>query len=290
MMTKARQFAQPGLFVDGAAAGHSLQWSLTGDPARVRAVLAALDPHDAVIGLGAPLVAALGGSVPGLKGFQALDGTVSMPSTQTALWAYITDATPGGAFARAETLESQLAGLFQLEESLPLFRYRDGRDLTGYLDGTANPEGDDADEAALIPNGDLAGGSFALVQRYLHYRSRFDRLAQSERDAIVGRRLSDNEEMEDAPETSHVKRTDQEGYEQPAFMLRRSMPWGTLLQQGLQFVAYTADLAVMDLVLRRMCGLVDGQVDALLRYTEAESGAYFYCPPIKNGRLNLTGL
>ncbi len=171
-----------------------------------------------------------------------------------------------------------------------MFRYRDGRDLTGYKDGTANPPPEEAAAAALIAEGERAGGSFALVQRYVHFRNRFNRLTEAERDDVIGRRLSDNEEMEDAPESSHVKRTDQEGFAEPAFMLRRSMPWGDLRNHGLEFIAFVADLAVQDLVLRRMCGLEDGQIDALLKFTQAETGAYYYCPPAKDGRLNLVGL
>jgi len=73
-------------------------------------------------------------------------------------------------------------------------------------------------------------------------------------------------------------------------MLRRSMSWGDLRSHGLEFIAFVADLDVVDLVLRRMCGLIDGQPDALLKYTEAETGGYYYCPPLKDGRLNLAGL
>jgi putative iron-dependent peroxidase len=73
-------------------------------------------------------------------------------------------------------------------------------------------------------------------------------------------------------------------------MVRRSMPWGDLRNHGLQFIAFVADLDVIDTVLRRMCGLSDGQPDALLEYTKAETGGYYYCPPLIDGRLNLVGL
>ncbi|MTJ80716.1 MAG: Dyp-type peroxidase [Telmatospirillum sp.] len=290
MEKKAIALAQPGLFVEGAVAGHSLEWTLSGDPREALAALATLDPAGAIIGIGAPLVAALERRVDGLRPFPEIAGSITMPSTQNALWAYVMDATPGEAFARAESLERQLRGPFALVESLPLFRYRDGRDLTGYKDGTANPEGDDAAATALIADGARAGGSFALVQRYVHYRSRFSRLSEAERDDVIGRRYADNEEMEEAPETSHVRRTDQEGYDEPAFMVRRSMPWGDLRTHGLQFVAFVNDLDIVERVLHRMCGLIDGRTDALLRFTAAETGGYYYCPPMADGRLDLSGL
>ncbi|MDR3440175.1 Dyp-type peroxidase [Telmatospirillum sp.] len=290
MTNKAAQFAQPGIFVEGAVAGHSLEWTLAGDAKEALAKLASLDNAGAVIGIGTPLVSALRRQMPGLLPFPELVGKASMPATQYALWALVTDQTPGGAFAQAEALNQHLEGPLQLAESQPLFRYRDGRDLTGYKDGTANPAGEAAAEAALIADGPRVGASFALVQRYVHFRSRFSRLPQEDRDDVIGRRLSDNEEMEDAPETSHVKRTDQEGYETPAFMVRRSMPWGDLRTHGLQFIAFAADLTVIDVVLRRMCGLIDGEADALLRFTQAETGSYYYCPPMRGGRLDLAGL
>lgn len=288
METSASEdLAQPGLFVENAMAGYSLEWTLSGNAGRALATLAALDPGGAVIGIGAPLVDAAGGQVPGLRAFNRLEGRAVMPATQRAVWAFITDDSPSAAFQRAETLTAALADDLTVADALPLFRYRDGRDLTGYRDGTANPKGGEARDAALIAEGDQAGGSFVLVQRYLHFRNRFARLAQADRDDVIGRRLSDDEEMEEAPDSSHVKRTDQEGFDQPAFMLRRSMPWGDPRRHGLQFIAFADDLERIDKVLRRMCGLEDGIADALLVHTQAETGSYYYCPPMRNGRLDL---
>jgi putative iron-dependent peroxidase len=289
-MEVVERLAQPGLFVEGAQAGISLEWALTGDAGKALATLASLAPGSAVIGIGSPLTKAVGKTVKCLRPFPALSGAASMPSTQQALWAYITDQTPGGAFQQAENLDRQLRKSFTLVESQPLFRYRDGRDLTGFKDGTANPPREDAAAVALIAEGERAGGSFALVQRYVHARERFFTLSENDQDDVIGRRLSDDEEFEEAPETSHVKRTDQEGFESPAFMLRRSMPWGDLRRHGLQFVAFVADLDIVDLVLRRMCGLIDGKTDALLTFTQAETGGYYYCPPLRDGHLDLSGL
>lgn len=289
-MDGVQGIAQPGLFIEGVQAGYNLEWTLDGDPAAALAALASLESHDAVIGVGAPLVAALGRSIPGLRPFVPLDGEASMPATQFALWAYVMEDTAGAAFDRAKELNRHLAGPFSLAECLPLFRYRDGRDLSGYKDGTGNPPPEEQAEAALIAAGAQAGGSFALVQRYVHFLNRFNPLPATERDDVIGRRLSDDEEFDEAPETSHVKRTDQEGYDEPAFMLRRSMPWGDLKTHGLQFVSFVASLDTIDLVLRRMCGLIDGKADALLKFTQAETGAYYYCPPMRNGRLDLVGL
>jgi putative iron-dependent peroxidase len=143
-MEAIERLAQPGLFREGAAAGQSLEWALKGDAKQALTALAGLDPDGAVIGIGASLVTALDKNIPGLRPFPALVGPVGMLSTQHALWAYVTDQTPGGAFLQAENLEKQLGHAFALTESRPLFRYRNGRDLTGYKDGTGNPPAEDA--------------------------------------------------------------------------------------------------------------------------------------------------
>ncbi len=110
MVERLEGLAQPGLFVEDAIAGFSLEWTLQGDPRQALAKLAALDPAGAVIGIGLPLVEGLGRSIPGLRAFPELDGQASMPSTQYALWALVTDPTPGGAFAQTEALHRQLDG------------------------------------------------------------------------------------------------------------------------------------------------------------------------------------
>ena len=68
------------------------------------------------------------------------------------------------------------------------------------------------------------------------------------------------------------------------------MPWGTVHEHGLYFVAYGASLDPFERVLRRMAGLDDGVVDGLTRFTRAVSGGYYFCPPLKDGALDLRAL
>ena len=79
------------------------------------------------------------------------------------------------------------------------------------------------------------------MQRWAHDLERFRRHSRDERDAIIGRRLSDNEEIEDAPESAHVKRTAQELFDPTAFMVRRSHPWASNEAQGLEFIAFAGE-------------------------------------------------
>jgi len=109
-------------------------------------------------------------------------------------------------------------------------------------------------------------------------------------DAMVGRRRSDNEELEDAPPSAHVKRTAQESFTPEAFVVRRSMPWTAGAQAGLLFVAFGHSFDAFEAQLRRMAGLDDGVVDALFQMSRPVTGAHFWCPPLRNGQLDLQAL
>jgi deferrochelatase/peroxidase EfeB len=160
---------QPALGAEPPAA-LSLEWRHRGDPAALWRTLQALHQPGAVLGLGAPLVQAVGVDVPGLRPFKRLQrGRFTMPATQADVWALVPGRDPGQVFERAEGLVAALAPHAALVQATPLFSYRQGHDLTGYKDGTENPTGDEAWAAALA--GD--GSSFVLVQRWLHFRDRF---------------------------------------------------------------------------------------------------------------------
>jgi len=125
------------------------------------------------------------------------------------------------------------------------------------------------------------------VQRWVHSLDRFASFSPEVRDHSIGRRLENNEEIADAPQTAHVKRTAQESFDPPAFMVRRSMPFRRESEHGLYFVAYGESLDRFERVLMRMAGLEDGIVDALLGFSRAVSGGYYWCPPMLDGRLDL---
>jgi porphyrinogen peroxidase len=239
------------------------------------------------VGIGEPLALALTSRIAGLRPFGAISGAgVSFPSIQGALWVSLGGDERGEVLDRALSLRRTMKG-FRLIEEVDTFRYREGRDLTGYEDGTENPKGDAAIEAAFVSEGPLAGGSFVAVQKYVHDLDRFTAFEAAARDQIIGRSFETNEEIPDAVASAHVKRSAQESFDPPAFMLRRSMPWGTVSEHGLYFVAFVSALDKFERVLRRMAGLEDGVVDGLLTITRAVSGGYYYCPPLDNGALDL---
>ncbi len=282
---------QPGILAPVPAQARYLTFSLATPDADPRPALAALcslvDGETTVAGLGASLLGALGRELPGLVAFPVVSGAgIDIPSTPAALWLWLRGADRGELLHRARTLEAALAPAFQLSDCVDAFRHGSGRDITGYEDGTENPEGEDALNAAFTPE----GGSFVAVQRWQHDLPAFDAMAPAVRDKAIGRRREDNEELADAPACAHVKRTAQESFSPEAFVLRRSMPWLDGANTGLYFAAFGHSLDAFTAQLRRMAGLDDGIIDALFRFTRPLTGAFFWCPPVKNGRLDLTGM
>jgi putative iron-dependent peroxidase len=251
-----------------------------------------------LVGIGADLVQALGAQVPGLKNFDALEGAgVSVASTPVALLCWLCGNDMGDLVLQTRLVKQALAPALRLSKVVDAFRHGQGpnghgRDLTGYEDGTENPQGVEAVEAALVQGAGpgLDGGSFMAVQQWLHDLNAFEAMTPIAQDHMVGRRRSDNQELDDAPESAHVKRTAQESFEPEAFVLRRSMPWAADEQAGLMFVALGKSFAAFEAQLRRMLGLDDAVVDAMFGMSQPISTAYFWCPPVMGGRLDLRQL
>jgi putative iron-dependent peroxidase len=265
------------------------------DPGPALAQLVDLpSPERTVIGIGEPLALALGARIPGLRAFPGVSGpSCSFPSTQAALWAFFAGEDATDLHDRSLAFARRLGDGFRTNEEVACFRYRDGRDLSGYVDGTENPTGDRALAAAIVTGAGpgLDGSTFVAAQRYVHELERLARLAPDARDAVIGRRLSDDTELAEAPAAAHVKRAAQETFDPPAFVVRRSMPWGVTDRHGLYFVAFGESLDRFERILRRMAGQEDGIVDALLGFTRAETGGYYFCPPVDDaGRLDLRAL
>lgn len=278
---------QPGILLPLPPLCRYLVFALEPD-ADVAAGLTALrqvaDGEHTVAGIGQAPLSAIGHKPPGLKPFPPLSGPgVDIPSTPAALWLWLRGDDRGELLHRSRHIEQTLAPVFRLQESWDGFKHDNGRDLTGYEDGTENPTGEAATAAAIAAD----GSSLVAVQRWLHNFSRFEAIQPEDRDNCIGRRRSDNEELDDAPESAHVKRTAQESFSPEAFLLRRSMPWADGMNAGLVFVAFGHTLDAFQAQMRRMIGLEDGIVDALFRFTRPVSGAYFWCPGMEGGKLKI---
>lgn len=284
---------QPGILVAPPAVGRYLFFSIipgTDIVAPLRAATDTINGDSAVLGLGPSLALALGRPIEGLVVAPHYAGAaVEVPSTSAALWLWLRGEDRGDLVHQTLALEQALAGGFRLDHVVDGFRYGPSRDLTGYEDGTENPKGAKAYEAAVVQGRGpgLDGSSFVAVQQWLHDFAAFEKMSPDEQDAMMGRRKSDNEELADAPPSAHVKRANQESFEPKAFVLRRSMPWAEGGRAGLMFVAFGKSFAAFDVQLKRMVGADDGIVDALFKFTRPVSGAYFWCPPMQAGRIDL---
>jgi putative iron-dependent peroxidase len=246
-----------------------------------------------VVGVGHSLAVALGREIEGLKVFPSnISSKDDVPSTPADLWVWLRGEDRGELFHLARVIERALTPAFQLIQVIDAFRYGRGLDLTGYEDGTENPKDDAAIEACSVSRSGpgLDGSSFVAVQQWVHDLDKFERMPSDEQDNSIGRRKSDNEELKDAPESSHVKRTAQESFEPEAFVLRRSMPWADEHKGGLVFVAFGKSFYAFEAQLNRMVGNEDGTSDALFRFTRPVTGSYFWCPPLKHERLDLSAL
>jgi len=296
---------QPGILDGIPRVARYVLFTMAGEQQTVQAIKDALqrasplvNGEDVVIGIGPTLVKALGGEIPGLHEFPDFSGQVRVPATPGQLWCWVRGDDLGELLHVTRRLQKSLAPVFNLRHVIDAFRHRHdetsglARDLTGFEDGTENPKGEDALQAAFVhgQGEGLDGASFVAVQQWVHDFDAFEALSEQEQDHAIGRRLSDNEEIEDAPASAHVKRTAQEDFDPPAFVLRRSMPWLASTQAGLMFVAFGRSLDAFEAQMRRMVGLDDGIVDGVFRLSKPVSGAYYWCPPMRSGQLDLRRL
>ncbi len=164
------------------------------------------------------------------------------------------------------------------------YRYRDSRDLTGFIDGTENPKTWEAGEVALIPNGAAgAAGSYAITMRWVHDLDRFHALPVHEQEQVIGRTKSDSVELDDAdkPPSAHISRVVIEEGGEELEIYRRSVPYFGMQQHGLYFVAFSASRHRYDAMLARMFGTSgDGEHDRLTEFTKPVSGSFWFVPSL----------
>jgi putative iron-dependent peroxidase len=191
----------------------------------------------------------------------------------------------------------QISALFansvELVEQTKGFRYLDGRDLTGFVDGSTNPMGMKKHQVALVgkEDPDFAGGSYIHIQRYRHQLRRWENLDVLDQEKVIGRTKIKNQPFAASkkPPTCHIRRTalaDTEG--KKLEILRQSMPYGHMKTQGLFFISCCKNPDNFETILTSMVkGDGHGNTDQLLSYTQAESGAAFFAPSrtflVRNG-------
>ncbi|BDM63487.1 peroxidase [Shewanella sp. NFH-SH190041] len=179
-----------------------------------------------------------------------------------------------------------LEDLTELVDEERGFRFMDSRDLTGFVDGTENPKGLQRQAVALVGDEDnaFAGGSYIHVQKYAHNLTKWQRLAVKKQEDIIGRTKQDNIEYasEDKPLTSHIKRVNLKDEQGNAMeILRQSMPYGSVKQQGLMFIATCRTPEHFEKMLQSMVhGDGEGNHDHLMHFTKAMTGSSFFAPSL----------
>jgi len=212
-----------------------------------------------------------------------LDGKRA-PATQHDVFVWISGSSSDVVFEHSRIAAMAIANVAVIATEQACFVHRDSRDLMGFIDGTKNPNLLEAPLAALIPNGEPgAGGSHVLVMRWVHDLSGFEALPQTEQEGVFGRTKIDSLELDDdqKPVTAHIARVeieDEHGDELPIY--RRSVPYGTIGEHGLYFVAFSADCNRFERMLARIFGLADGQRDRLTDFSRPVNGAFYFAPPL----------
>jgi putative iron-dependent peroxidase len=189
-------------------------------------------------------------------------------------------------FEFAAQAMTRLAGAVTVVDETHGFRFFDERDLLGFVDGTENPEGAAAGAAALVGAADpgFVGGSYVIVQKYLHDLDAWNALSTEDQERVIGRsKLSDIEMPDDVkPANSHVAVNtieDPDGTQRQ--ILRANMPFGELGRGefGTYYIAYAATPSVTELMLTRMfIGDPQGNTDRILDFSRAVTGSLFFAP------------
>jgi porphyrinogen peroxidase len=210
---------------------------------------------------------------------QGKEGFV-MPATQHDALVWLSGSAHDVIFDMARSVIKDLANLAALKEETSSWSYRHDRDLTGFVDGSENPSLVDAPEVALLPAGvPGAGGSVLLLQKWKHLTAQWEALPVEQQEKTMGRTKLESIELDQKPADSHVARTDQDEF---GDIFRRNMPYGSVTDHGTMFVGFSADQKRLSRMLESMAGLVTGTRDALTRFTQPLTGAYYFVPSVES--------
>ncbi|MFG2881204.1 Dyp-type peroxidase [Streptomyces sp. NPDC048297] len=180
----------------------------------------------------------------------------------------------------------RLKGAVTVVDEVHGFKFFDDRDLLGFVDGSENPEGRIAADSVYVgdEDPDFRGGSYVIIQKYLHDMDAWNALPPQQQEMVIGRSKLDNIEYPDdvKPADSHVALntiTDEDGTEHK--IVRENMPFGALGKGefGTFFIGYARTPEVTEQMLRNMfLGREPGQHDQILNFSTAVTGCLFHVP------------
>lgn len=220
-----------------------------------------------------------------LHPFREIRGVHHAVSTPGDILFHIRAASMDLCFELATHVMSRLTGAVTTVDEVHGFKFFDDRDLLGFVDGTENPVGQTASTATLVGDEDatFAGGSYVIVQKYLHDVERWNKVPVEEQENIIGRhKLSDIEQLDSAkkPYAHNVLTSIEENGEQLQ-IVRDNMPFGHVGKGefGTYFIGYARSPHRIEKMLENMfIGNPPGTYDHLLDFSSAVTGTLFFVP------------
>jgi len=187
-------------------------------------------------------------------------------------------------FELGAQITARLGDAVSVVDEVHGFRYFDARDLLGFVDGTENPTGTAAPDATLVgaEDGAFVGGSYVIVQKYVHNLAAWNAVSTEEQERIIGRsKLSDIEtdDAKKAPYAHNVLTTIVEGGREVK-ILRDNMPFGRVGNEfGTYFIGYSRSPGTIEQMLENMfVGKPPGNYDRLLDFSRPVTGSLFFVP------------
>jgi putative iron-dependent peroxidase len=222
-------------------------------------------------------------------GYQSPDGKVAKATQEDLLlWSHSNDKDL--CWEAQYNFRTAVAGHMTVARETPTFIYRNSLDLTGFIDGTGNPEPEDQRDRAIVPDGQKgAGGAFCIAQRWVHDLGYFNSLSLADQEKLFGRKKADSERLKEQPPTSHLSHvelrdgnTADDSKPKRGEMVRRSTPYafhdGTV---GLYFMGFCKTQAPLRERMEAIYGMNGQARDALTDYSTPASGSFYFAPSIE---------
>jgi porphyrinogen peroxidase len=188
-------------------------------------------------------------------------------------------------FELATQIMARLEGAVTTADEVHGFRYFDERDLLGFVDGTENPTGAAADDAVFIGDEDpsFSGGSYVIVQKYLHNVDAWNKLPTEAQEKIIGRTKLSDIELDDSvkPTSAHNALNTIEENGKEIKILRDNMPFGRPGhgEFGTYYIGYSRSPRTIEQMLENMfIGRPTGNYDRILDFSTAITGTLFFIP------------
>ena len=212
-------------------------------------------------------------------------GARNAVSTPADLFFHIRAKNMDLCFELATQIMARIGNAVTAVDEVHGFRYFDDRDLLGFVDGTENPRGAEMIDAVLIGDEDptFAGGSYVIVQKYVHNLDAWNQLSTEAQERIIGRKKLSDIELDDSvkPTSAHSALTTIVENGEEKKILRDNMPFGRAGQGefGTYFIGYSRSARIIEQMLENMfIGRPPGNYDRLLDFSQALTGSLFFVP------------